>query len=61
MLESVVKDIPVEKLAIHCHDTYGQAIANILTALQVINALALNNTIFVTMVTIKTHNFPAAQ
>lgn len=28
------KDIPPEKLAIHCHDTYGQALANILVALQ---------------------------
>ena len=26
--------MPVEKLAVHCHDTYGQALANILTALQ---------------------------
>lgn len=27
-------DIPVEHLAVHCHDTYGQALANILIALQ---------------------------
>jgi len=26
--------VPVERLAVHCHDTYGQALANILTALQ---------------------------
>lgn len=26
--------IPAEKLAIHCHDTYGQAIANIAQALE---------------------------
>ncbi|NND93008.1 MAG: hydroxymethylglutaryl-CoA lyase [Granulosicoccus sp.] len=26
--------IPVERLAVHCHDTYGQALANILVALQ---------------------------
>ena len=25
--------MPVEKLAIHCHDTYGQALSNILVAL----------------------------
>lgn len=35
MLESVMKEIPPSALAVHCHDTYGQALANILTALQV--------------------------
>lgn len=35
MLERVVKDVPVENLAIHCHDTYGQALPNILTAMNV--------------------------
>lgn len=35
MLESVIKEIPPSALAVHCHDTYGQALANILTALQV--------------------------
>lgn len=35
MLETVMKDVPVQNLAIHCHDTYGQAIANILTSVQV--------------------------
>uniref|UniRef100_H9GNM2 hydroxymethylglutaryl-CoA lyase n=1 Tax=Anolis carolinensis TaxID=28377 RepID=H9GNM2_ANOCA len=34
MLESVMKEIPVTAIAVHCHDTYGQALANILTALQ---------------------------
>ena len=34
MLEEVVKVVPLERLAVHCHDTYGQALANILTALQ---------------------------
>ncbi|KAK9766998.1 hypothetical protein K7432_003510 [Basidiobolus ranarum] len=34
MLEAVAKEVPVEKLAVHCHDTYGQALANILAALQ---------------------------
>ena len=33
MLERVTRDIPVEQLAVHCHDTYGQALANILTSL----------------------------
>ena len=37
MLEGVLDTVPVDKLAIHCHDTYGQALANILTALQVSN------------------------
>ncbi|XP_021575152.1 3-hydroxymethyl-3-methylglutaryl-CoA lyase, cytoplasmic isoform X3 [Carlito syrichta] len=34
MLESVMKEIPPGAIAVHCHDTYGQALANILTALQ---------------------------
>lgn len=29
MLEAVAKEVPVEKLAAHFHDTYGQALANI--------------------------------
>jgi len=34
MLEEVVKVVPCDRLAVHCHDTYGQALVNILTALQ---------------------------
>ncbi|XP_009956082.1 PREDICTED: 3-hydroxymethyl-3-methylglutaryl-CoA lyase, cytoplasmic-like, partial [Leptosomus discolor] len=34
MLEAVMKEIPLSALAVHCHDTYGQALANILTAIQ---------------------------
>ncbi|KAJ8321980.1 hypothetical protein KUTeg_000451 [Tegillarca granosa] len=34
VIERVKHDIPVEKIAVHCHDTYGQALANILAALQ---------------------------
>nr|XP_006130548.1 hydroxymethylglutaryl-CoA lyase, mitochondrial isoform X7 [Pelodiscus sinensis] len=34
MLSAVVKEIPIGALAVHCHDTYGQALANILVALQ---------------------------
>ncbi|XP_036449305.1 hydroxymethylglutaryl-CoA lyase, mitochondrial [Colossoma macropomum] len=34
MLEAVKKEVPVHALAVHCHDTYGQALANILVALQ---------------------------
>lgn len=35
MLQCVLKEVPSSALAVHCHDTYGQALANILTALQV--------------------------
>ncbi|KAF1463252.1 3-hydroxymethyl-3-methylglutaryl-CoA lyase, cytoplasmic, partial [Pygoscelis antarcticus] len=34
ILKSVMKEIPLSALAVHCHDTYGQALANILTAIQ---------------------------
>ncbi|XOV77721.1 MAG: hydroxymethylglutaryl-CoA lyase [Aestuariibacter sp.] len=34
MLREVLAIAPVEKLAVHFHDTYGQALANILIALQ---------------------------
>lgn len=34
MLDVVAKVVPTEKLAIHCHDTYGQALANIYAALE---------------------------
>ncbi|GAB6028078.1 3-hydroxymethyl-3-methylglutaryl-CoA lyase [Chamberlinius hualienensis] len=34
MLEEVLKHLPAAVLAVHCHDTYGQALPNILTALQ---------------------------
>ncbi|KAJ2600256.1 hypothetical protein H4R99_003398 [Coemansia sp. RSA 1722] len=34
MLEVVAKAVPVNQLAIHCHDTYGQALANIYASLQ---------------------------
>lgn len=34
MLTEVAKQVPVEKLAVHLHDTYGQALANIYAALQ---------------------------
>ncbi len=35
MLSTVTKHVPVSCLAVHCHDTYGQALANVLVALQV--------------------------
>lgn len=34
MLEKVMEEVPVEALAVHMHDTYGQALANILISLQ---------------------------
>ncbi|BDW88464.1 hydroxymethylglutaryl-CoA lyase [Thalassospira tepidiphila] len=34
MIAAVAKDIPTEKLAAHFHDTYGQALANLLAVLQ---------------------------
>uniref|UniRef100_A0A8C5KFU4 Hydroxymethylglutaryl-CoA lyase, mitochondrial n=1 Tax=Jaculus jaculus TaxID=51337 RepID=A0A8C5KFU4_JACJA len=34
MLSAVVHEVPVDSLAVHCHDTYGQALANTLVALQ---------------------------
>lgn len=33
MLKAVLKVTAPEKLAVHCHDTYGQALPNILTSL----------------------------
>ena len=33
LLTEVLKVVPVEAVAVHCHDTYGQALPNILTAL----------------------------
>jgi hydroxymethylglutaryl-CoA lyase len=34
MIELIEKDIPLERLAIHFHDTYGQALANIFACLE---------------------------
>lgn len=34
LLDEVTKAIPVDRLAVHCHDTYGQALPNILTSLE---------------------------
>ncbi|XP_028123642.1 hydroxymethylglutaryl-CoA lyase, mitochondrial-like isoform X2 [Camellia sinensis] len=36
MLEAVIDVVPLEKLAVHFHDTYGQVVSNILVSLQVI-------------------------
>ncbi|KVH91402.1 hydroxymethylglutaryl-CoA lyase, mitochondrial-like [Cynara cardunculus var. scolymus] len=34
MLEAVMEVVPIEKLAVHFHDTYGQSLPNILVSLQ---------------------------
>lgn len=34
LLDHVLKVVPAEAVAVHCHDTYGQALANILKALE---------------------------
>nr|KJB46168.1 hypothetical protein B456_007G352100 [Gossypium raimondii] len=34
MLENVMNVVPIDNLAVHFHDTYGQALSNILTSLQ---------------------------
>lgn len=34
LLDLLISQISVEKLALHCHDTYGQALSNILMGLQ---------------------------
>lgn len=34
MLDAVLDSVPSEKLAVHLHDTYGQALANILVSLE---------------------------
>uniref|UniRef100_A0A8D2ADM5 Hydroxymethylglutaryl-CoA lyase, mitochondrial n=1 Tax=Sciurus vulgaris TaxID=55149 RepID=A0A8D2ADM5_SCIVU len=34
VLSAVMHEVPVSALAVHCHDTYGQALANTLMALQ---------------------------
>lgn len=39
MLTAVMHEVPVAALAVHCHDTYGQALANTLVALQVMKAI----------------------
>lgn len=34
LIDTVAREIPVENLAVHCHDTYGQALANCYAALE---------------------------
>jgi isopropylmalate/homocitrate/citramalate synthase len=34
MIETVAKEVPIKQLAAHFHDTYGQALANILAVLE---------------------------
>ena len=35
VLAEVLRVLPPEVVAVHCHDTYGQALSNVLTALEV--------------------------
>ena len=34
VLDAVLPVVPVDRIALHCHDTYGQALANVLTGLE---------------------------
>ena len=34
LIDAVEQCVPIHQIAVHCHDTYGQALANILVALQ---------------------------
>lgn len=34
LIKAITKEVPVEKLAVHFHDTYGQALANIYACLE---------------------------
>lgn len=34
VLDAVLTTVPVERVALHCHETYGQALANVLTGLE---------------------------
>lgn len=34
LIETIARDVPIEKIAAHMHDTYGQALANIYAALE---------------------------
>ena len=34
MIDAVAKDIPIDRIALHFHDTYGQALANILACME---------------------------
>ena len=35
MVEAVAEKIPIDRLAVHFHDTYGQALANVLACLEI--------------------------
>lgn len=37
LLDDLLTAVPVDKVAVHCHDTYGQALANVLAAIEVCN------------------------
>lgn len=54
MLTEVMKRVPVEKLAVHCHNTYGQALANILSAMQV-GSISILPTLHITTIDSSIH------
>lgn len=35
LLDEVLRIVPTEKIAVHFHDTYGQALSNVLVAINV--------------------------
>jgi len=35
LVEKIARDVPLERLAVHFHDTYGQALANIFACLEI--------------------------
>ena len=43
VIATVKSHVPVSKLAVHCYDTYGQALANLLAALQVTTTVCETN------------------
>lgn len=51
VLDEVIRKVPTERLAVHCHDTYGQALPNILIALEV--CVFINYSKCLTMETIR--------
>lgn len=43
LLDELLTTVPVDKIAVHCHDTYGQALANVLAAIEVGNDSCTQN------------------
>jgi hydroxymethylglutaryl-CoA lyase len=43
LLDEVLRTVPTAKIAVHFHDTYGQALSNVLIAIEVISLYDLNS------------------